>query len=101
MSDGEKELPDNSDIKRKKLKDYGLPLVVMAVSLVIVFITWAGFGYIGPSFSNDILIDQQVLLREKYNMPPMETVSETESEIPPSLRHAFKNDTTKNTSSTT
>src|SRR5688500_18904969 len=67
----------------------------MAISLIIVYILWASFGYIGPSFSNDVLTNQQEMLREKYNLPPVEEETGTASEIPPSLREVMESNTTK------
>lgn len=95
VGQNEKKLPDSED-KRKKIKDYGIPLSVMAGSLIIVYILWATFGYIGPTFSNDILKEQQATLREKYNMPPAEEITGAESEIPPSLRELAKNNKSAN-----
>src|SRR5688572_22911935 len=67
----------------------------MAMSLIVVYILWATFGYIGPSFSNDVLTNQQEMLREKYNLPPVEEETGTASEIPPSLREVMESNTTK------
>ena len=90
MGQSEKKLP-NSEEKHNKIKDYGIPLSVMAGSLVIIYILWATFGYIGPTFSDNILKEQQATLRDKYNMPPAEEITGPEAEIPPSLREAAKN----------
>ena len=93
MSSSEKKLPDSEE-KSNKIKDYGIPLAVMGISLVVVYILWATFGYIGPTFSNDVLKHQQATLREKYSMPPAEVVEGAASEIPPSLRELLKKNTT-------
>ena len=95
MSNSEKGLPEKSTTKFKKIQDYGFPLGIMAISLIIVYILWASFGYIGPSFSNDVLTNQQEMLREKYNLPPVEEETGTASEIPPSLREVMESNTTK------
>jgi hypothetical protein len=89
----EKKLPDSEE-KHNKLKDYGIPLGVMGVSLLVVYILWASFGYIGPQFSIDALKAQQETLRDKYGMPPAEQVTGAENEIPPSLREFYKKNTT-------
>ena len=89
----EKKLPDSEE-KHNKLKDYGIPLAVMGISLLVVYILWASFGHIGPQFSNDVLKAQQETLREKYGMPPAEQIKGAESEIPPSLREFAKKNTT-------
>ena len=95
MSNSEKGLPEKSTTKFKKIQDYGFPLGIMAISLIIVYILWASFGYIGPSFSNDVLTNQQEMLREKYNLPPVEEETGASSEIPPSLREVMESNTTK------
>jgi plastocyanin len=95
VSNNEKGIPDKSSDKFQKIKDYGIPLGVMAVSLVIIYILWASFGYIGPSFSNQVLSNQQETLREKYNLPPSEGEDNSiTSEIPPSLREVMESNRT-------
>lgn len=95
MSNSEKGLPEKSVNKFKKIQDYGFPLGIMAISLVIVYILWSAFGYMGPSFSNNVLTNQQEILREKYKLPPLEEESGAASEIPPSLREVMESNTTK------
>lgn len=95
MSNSEKGLPEKPDNKFKKIQDYGFPLGIIAMSLVIVYILWATFGYIGPSFSNNVLTNQQEMLREKYKLPPVEEETGAASEIPPSLREVMESNTTK------
>ena len=100
MSNNEKGLPEKSPDKLKKIKDYGIPLGVMAVSLVMIYILWASFGYIGPSFSNQVLSNQQEELREKYNLPPLEGEDHSgTSEVPPSLRAVLESNTTQTSTS--
>ena len=95
MSNSEKGLPEKSVNKFKKIQDYAFPLGIMAMSLIIVYILWATFGYIGPSFSNDVLTNQQEMLREKYNLPPLEEETGEANEIPPSLREVMESNTTE------
>ena len=95
MSNSEKGLPEKSVNKFKKIQDYGFPLGIMAMSLIIVYILWATFGYIGPSFSNDVLTNQQEMLREKYNLPPLEEETGEANEIPPSIREVMESNTTE------
>jgi plastocyanin len=95
VSNSEKGLPEKSDNKFKKIQDYGFPLGIIAMSLVIVYILWATFGYIGPSFSNNVLTNQQEMLREKYKLPLVEEETGAASEIPPSLREVMESNTTK------
>ncbi|MGZ5501106.1 MAG: cupredoxin domain-containing protein, partial [Nitrososphaeraceae archaeon] len=100
MSNNEKGLPEKSPDKFKKLKDYGIPLGIMAMSLVMIYILWASFGYIGPSFSNQVLSHQQETLREKYNLPPLEDEDSSDtSEVPPSLRKVVESNTTPTSTS--
>ena len=95
MSNSEKGLPEKPVNKFKKIQDYAFPLGIMAMSLIIVYILWATFGYIGPSFSNDVLTNQQEMLREKYNLPPLEEETGEANEIPPSLREVMESNTTE------
>ena len=68
-------------------KTIALSLIVICISLLIVFVFWAWFGYIGPSFSEDVLLEQQKTLTEKYNLPAPENTDNPElAQIPPSLR---------------
>ena len=100
MSNNEKGLPEKSPDKFKKIKDYGIPLGIMAMSLVMIYILWASFGYIGPSFSNQVLSQQQETLREKYNLPSLEDEDSSDaSEVPPSLRKAVESNTTPTSTS--
>ena len=100
MSNNEKGLPEKSPDKLKKIKDYGIPLGVMAISLVMIYILWASFGYIGPSFSNQVLSQQQETLREKYNLPSLEDEDSSDaSEVPPSLRKVVESNTTPTSTS--
>ena len=99
MSNNEKGIPEKSSDKFQKIKDYGIPLGVMAMSLVVIYILWASFGYIGPSFSNQVLSNQQETLREKYNLPTLEGEDNSiTSEVPPSLREVMESNTTPTTS---
>ena len=100
MSNNEKGLPEKSPDKFQKIKDYGIPMGVMALSLVMIYILWASFGYIGPSFSNQVLSNQQETLREKYNLPPLEGEDSSDtSEVPPSLREVLESNTTPTSTS--
>ena len=77
-----------SGTRKGLFKDIWSTFAVMAVSLIIVAIFWAWFGHLGPSFSEDVLKDQQETLREKYGLPPDDKfVDANQSEIPPSLRN--------------
>lgn len=59
----------------------------MGISLAIVIVLYVWFGYIGPSFSEDVLMKQQSELRERYDLPPQEVITDPEVLLtPPSLR---------------
>jgi len=62
-------------------------ILVMGISLAIVIVLYVWFGYIGPSFSEDVLMKQQIDLRERYDLPPQEVITDPEVlQTPPSLR---------------
>jgi hypothetical protein len=62
-------------------------ILVMGISLAIVILLYVWFGYIGPSFSEDVLTKQQTELRERYDLPPQEAITDPEVlQTPPSLR---------------
>ncbi|MEW5841569.1 hypothetical protein [Nitrososphaera sp.] len=62
-------------------------ILVMGVSLAIIFLMWAFFGYIGPKFSEEVMLEQQAQLREQYGFPPAEKITAQQAQTPPSLRH--------------
>ncbi len=70
----------------KEMKVVAWSILVMGISLAIVIVLWASFGYIGPKFSDEVMREQQANLREQYGLPPAPIVTEEEAEIPPSLR---------------
>ena len=53
-------------------------ILVMGISLAIVIVLYVWFGYLGPSFSEDVLVKQQTDLRERYDPEVLLT--------PPSMR---------------
>lgn len=62
-------------------------ILVMGLSLAAVIILWVWFGYIGPTFSEDVLANQQAILREHFGLPALETSDNPEIlQTPPSLR---------------
>jgi plastocyanin len=63
-------------------------ILVMGLSLAAVIILWVWFGYIGPTFSEDVLANQQRILRENFGLPIQGTVDDPEIlQTPPSLRN--------------
>jgi plastocyanin len=62
-------------------------ILVMGLSLAAVIILWVWFGYIGPTFSEDVLANQQAILRGHFGLPALETSDNPEIlQTPPSLR---------------
>ena len=62
-------------------------ILVMGISLAIVIVLYVWFGYLGPSFSEDVLMEQQTDLRERYDLPPQEVITDAEVLLtPPSMR---------------
>jgi len=62
-------------------------ILVMGLSLAAVIILWVWFGYIGPTFSEDVLANQQAILREHFGLPVQEVSDDPEIlQTPPSLR---------------
>jgi len=62
-------------------------ILVMGISLAIVIVLYVWFGHVGPSFSEDVLMKQQSELREQYDLPPQEVITDPEVLLtPPSLR---------------
>jgi plastocyanin len=79
-------------------------ILVMGLSLAAVIILWVWFGYIGPTFSEDVLANQQRILREHFGLPIQGTVDDPEIlQTPPSLRTASQGQqaTTANNDSAT
>jgi plastocyanin len=79
-------------------------ILVMGLSLAAVIILWVWFGYIGPTFSEDVLANQQRTLRETFGLPVTETIDDPAVlQTPPSLRNANQSQeaSTANSNSTT
>ena len=68
MSKEEDDLP-KLPTKKWKIGTVGISLIVMGLSLLFIYVLWASFGYIGPSFSADVLNLQQATLRAEYHLP--------------------------------
>lgn len=68
------------------MKTVAWSILVMGVSLAVVIVLWAWFGWIGPNFSDEVMRNQQEELREQYGFEPLPEITEEEAQIPPSLR---------------
>ncbi len=80
----------------------GWSILVMGLSLAAVIILWMWFGHIGPTFSEDVLAEQQRMLRERYDLPAQRIVEDpTELQTPPSLRNLKDNNTDINSANGT
>lgn len=62
-------------------------ILVMGLSLAIIILLWVWFGYIGPKFSDEVMRQQQVSLRQQYGLAPLPDITPKQAEIPPSLRN--------------
>jgi len=76
------------------MKTIALTILVMGVSLAAVILIWAWFGWIGPSFSSNRLLDQQAELRQQYGLPYQPPVPKSLLEVPPSERGFVENNQT-------
>jgi hypothetical protein len=95
MSQGD----DNPKItpKYKKIGTLGLCFIVMGASLAVIYILWASFGHIGPSFSSDMVNDQQATLRADYGLPKHPIITDPKVlQTPPSLRKFISENNTNN-----
>ncbi|MDQ3873584.1 MAG: hypothetical protein M3258_08255, partial [Thermoproteota archaeon] len=69
------------------MRGVALGILVMGISLAIIIILYTTFGYIGPSFSTQIMQKQDEKLREQYGLPPSPPLSPQMQLVPPSLRN--------------
>jgi plastocyanin len=68
-------------------------ILIMGISLATVIVLWAWIGYLGPTYSREVLITQQEILRQHYHLPPRQVITDpTVLLTPPSLR-GIKNST--------
>ena len=73
--------------KFRKIGTVGICLIVIGISLVAIYVLWASFGHIGPSFSEKLVTTQQSALREEYGLPAKPVITDpTVLQTPPSLR---------------
>jgi hypothetical protein len=88
---------DNPKIMNKfrRIGSLGLCFIVMGLSLAVIYVLWASFGYIGPSFSSDMVNTQQSTLRAEYGLPKQPVITDPAIlQTPPSLREInVKNNT--------
>lgn len=79
-------------------------ILVMGLSLAAVIILWVWFGHVGPTFSEDVLANQQRTLREHFGLPIQGKIDDPEIlQTPPSLRDVSQGQqatTTNNDSAT-
>ena len=88
--------------KNHNLVSVGWAILVMGLSLAAVIIIWMWFGHIGPTFSEDVLAEQQRMLRERYDLPAQRIVEDpSELQTPPSLRNLKDNNTDINSANRT
>lgn len=64
------------------------PIIVMALSIAIATILYLTIGHIGPTYSANVMSQQQARLRHQYGLPPELIVTNPKIlQTPPSLRH--------------
>jgi hypothetical protein len=67
-------------------------IMIMGISLVAIIIAYVSFGHIGPNFSSDLLVKQQAILREQYELPSKPIITnDSLLLVPPSLRDIDQN----------
>ncbi len=89
-------------IKNRKIGTIGISVIVIGLSLLFIYILWASFGYIGPSFSSDVLNLQQSTLRALYHLPEEPVITNpTVLQIPPSLRQFLTDNATSGSTNAT
>ena len=65
-----------------------MPILVMALSIAIAAILYLTIGHIGPTYSANVMSQQQARLRHQYGLPPEPIVTNPKIlQTPPSLRH--------------
>jgi hypothetical protein len=78
-----------SSEKHRRVTVVGWSIIVMGISLALVVVLWLTIGHIGPSYSSDLLIKQQVKSRDQFGLPHKPVVSDPKILLtPPSLRNA-------------
>ncbi len=89
-------------IKNRKIGTIGISVIVIGLSLLFIYILWASFGYIGPSFSSDVLNLQQSTLRAQYHLPEEPIITDpTVLQTPPSLRQFLTDNATSGSTNAT
>jgi hypothetical protein len=84
--------------KFRKMGTLGICLIVMGISLAAIYVLWASFGYIGPSFSENVVTKQQSTLRAEYGLPKEPVITDPAIlQTPPSLRDSLKSNVTNST----
>ena len=69
------------------IRGVAVGILVMGISLAIIIMLWETFGYLGPSFSTEVMRQQQDRLNKQYGLPPVQQLSPQMLEVPPSLRN--------------
>lgn len=68
------------------MKKVALSILVMGISLALVIILYVSFGYIGPTFSSNRMLQQQNELSKQYGLKPPPIIPKSLLEVPPSER---------------
>jgi hypothetical protein len=82
-----KEIAADKTYNGNRKRGYIVTITVMALALVAVFILWATFGHIGPTFSSNVMTLQRTKLRHRFDLPPEPIITNLKIlQIPPSER---------------
>ena len=60
-----------------------MPILVMALSIAIATILYLTIGHIGPTYSGNVMSQQQARLRHQYGLPPEPIVTNPKYFIAP------------------
>jgi hypothetical protein len=72
-------------------------VILIALSLVAVAILYVAVGHIGPTYSSNVMTQQQARLRHQYGLPPEPIITNPKIlQTPPSLRHISNNTQSSN-----
>ncbi len=89
-------------IKKRKIGTISISLIAIGLPLLFIYILWASFGHIGPSFSSDVLNLQQSTLRAQYHLPAEPVITNPKVlQTPPSLRPFLTDNATSGSTNAT
>jgi hypothetical protein len=73
------------------------PVILIALSLVAIAISYLAVGHIGPTYSSNVMTQQQARLRHQYGLPSEPIITNPKIlQTPPSLRDISNNTQSRN-----